>query len=298
MGKNKPEKLSYIDSIQQLVDLANERGVRVSDIVVEIESNRVRQEGSALIEKMASHYEIMRKSIEDGMACKFDFKTGLQNDIADITKDYYDNNKTISGGNIGKVVVYTMAVSGYNANMGHIIAAPTAGSCAIMPAVLKICEDNGYDNDKIVMSMFTAAGFADLIAQHCTFAGAGGGCMAECGSASAMASSAMVEIMGGTPEQASHAFALTLSSVLGLVCDSIAGYVEVPCMNKNIQGSINAIVFAEMALAGVKSVVPADEVIIAMKDVADNMDERFRETSQGALATTPTGCAISKKLLG
>ncbi len=299
MKNNTTAKLiTSIESIQSLVEMATSRNIKISELVVEIESNKKNVDKKILIDKMASYYATMKNAIEKGMETEFEFKTGLQNNIVGIAKNYYESGKSISGTNMGKAITYAMAVSGYNAMMGKVIAAPTAGSCGIMPAVLKICEDNNASEGNVIMSMFTAAGFADMIAEHATFAGAEGGCQAECGAASAMASAAMVEAMGGTQEQCSHAFALTLSTILGLICDPIAGYVEVPCMNKNILGTINAITFAELALAGVKSVVPADEVIIAMKDVGDNMCARFKETSLGGLATTPTGIKISEKLLG
>jgi len=211
---------------------------------------------------------------------------------------FYKSGKGIFGETVGEVVSSAMAVSGYNACMGKIIAAPTAGSCGIMPAVLTVCEKKGYGKEDIVKSMFTAAGFADIIAQLATFAGAGGGCQAECGSASAMAASACAEIMGGTPEECAHAFALSLSAILGLICDPVAGFVEVPCMSKNVLGAVHAVVSAEMACAGFKSVIPADEVVAAMREVGDAMDERFRETAKGGLANTATGKAIAERLLG
>ena len=287
-----------IKSIESLVALATEQNKKISDIVIDIEARSEKIDRQVIIDKMSSYYDIMRESVENGKKEKFNFVTGLQNECVEIVENFYKSKKSILGETVGEVVTAAMAVSGYNACMGKIIAAPTAGSCGIMPAVLTVCENRGYNREDIVKSMFTAAGLADIIAQVATFAGAGGGCQAECGSAAAMAACACAEIMGGTPEQCANAFALSLSAILGLVCDPVAGFVEVPCMSKNIMSSVHAIVSAELACAGFKSVIPADEVVLAMKEVGEGMDERFRETSQGGLANTPTGRAIAEKLLG
>ena len=287
-----------IKSIESLVALATEQNKKISDIVIDIEARSEKIDRQVIIDKMSSYYDIMRESVENGKKDKFNFVTGLQNECVEIVEKFYKSKKSILGETVGEVVTAAMAVSGYNACMGKIIAAPTAGSCGIMPAVLTVCENRGYNREDIVKSMFTAAGLADIIAQVATFAGAGGGCQAECGSAAAMAACACAEIMGGTPEQCANAFALSLSAILGLVCDPVAGFVEVPCMSKNIMSSVHAIVSAELACAGFKSVIPADEVVLAMKEVGEGMDERFRETSQGGLANTPTGRAIAEKLLG
>ena len=287
-----------IKSIESLVVLATEQNKKISDIVIDIEARSEKIDRQVIIDKMSSYYDIMRESVENGKKEKFNFVTGLQNECVEIVEKFYKSKKSILGETVGEVVTAAMAVSGYNACMGKIIAAPTAGSCGIMPAVLTVCENRGYNREDIVKSMFTAAGLADIIAQVATFAGAGGGCQAECGSAAAMAACACAEIMGGTPEQCANAFALSLSAILGLVCDPVAGFVEVPCMSKNIMSSVHAIVSAELACAGFKSVIPADEVVLAMKEVGEGMDERFRETSQGGLANTPTGRAIAEKLLG
>ena len=287
-----------IKSIESLVALATEQNKKISDIVIDIEARSEKIDRQVIIDKMSSYYDIMRESVENGKKEKFNFVTGLQNECVEIVEKFYKSKKSILGETVGEVVTAAMSVSGYNACMGKIIAAPTAGSCGIMPAVLTVCENRGYNREDIVKSMFTAAGLADIIAQVATFAGAGGGCQAECGSAAAMAACACAEIMGGTPEQCANAFALSLSAILGLVCDPVAGFVEVPCMSKNIMSSVHAIVSAELACAGFKSVIPADEVVLAMKEVGEGMDERFRETSQGGLANTPTGRAIAEKLLG
>ena len=287
-----------IKSIAWLVEEANNKGKRISEIVVELEALEQNKSTTDVIKQMDEYYKVMKDSVASGRRDKFSFVTGLQNDCIDIVSKFYKSGRSIFGDTVAEVVTSAMAVSGCNACMGKIVAAPTAGSCGIMPAVLTVCENRGFKREDIVLSMFTSAGMADLIRQYATFAGAGGGCQAECGSAAAMAACACAEIMGGTPEQCANAFALSLSAILGLVCDPVAGFVEVPCMSKNVLGAVHAIVCAEMACAGFKSVIPADEVVMAMKEVGDGMDERFRETAQGGLANTPTGRAIAEKLLG
>ena len=287
-----------IKSIESLVAEATEKKVKISEVIIDVEAKSQKVDRQVVIDKMASYYEIMKESVENGKKDKFNFVTGLQNECVEIVDKFYKSKKSILGETVGEVVTAAMAVSGYNACMGKIIAAPTAGSCGIMPAVLTVCENRGYKKEDIVKAMFTSGGFADIIAQIATFAGAEGGCMAECGSAAGMAASACAEIMGGTPQQCADAFALTISSLLGLICDPVAGFVEVPCMGKNVMASVHAMVSAEMACAGFKSVIPADEVVLAMKEVGDGMDYRFKETAQGGLANTPTGRAIAERLLG
>ncbi len=286
-----------IESIKSLVEMANAKKTKVGNIVSEMQAEKEGVSIDVVLDRMDSYYQVMKESVENGIKADFDFQTGLQNDIVSVSDKYFNSKKTILGANLGKLITSAMAVSGYNASMGRIMAAPTAGSCGIMPAVLTFCEDNGAKRSDIVLSMFTAAGFADIIAELATFAGSEGGCQAECGSASAMASASMAEILGGTPDECAHAFALTLSTILGLICDPIAGYVEVPCMNKNILGAVHAATFAELSLAGVKSIIPSDEVVLAMKDVGSKMHENFKETSLGGLATTPTGLEIKERLL-
>lgn len=285
-------------SIEALVKEATEKKVKISDILIDREAEKTNTTREEIIKKMDKYYQVMKEAVENSRDTIFNFKTGLQNDIVALAKNYYSSKKTISGSAMSDVVIAAMSVSGYNASMGKVIAAPTAGSCGIMPAVLTTLEKQGIPRDNIVKSMFTAAGLADIIARNATFAGAEGGCQAECGSACAMASSAFVEASGGSPSQCADAFAWCLSNLLGMVCDPVAGYVEIPCMGKNIVGSINAVVCAELALAGVQTVIPADEVVMAMKEVGDAMPAKLKETGEGGLAATPTGKKIAERLLG
>ena len=174
--------------------------------------------------------------------------------------------------------------------MKRIVAAPTAGSCGVLPAVLLSCEKKlDYGKDAIVKSLFVAAGIGQIIAQRASIAGAQGGCQAEIGAASAMAAGALTYLRGGSLDQIYQATALALKGLLGLVCDPVAGLVEVPCVKRNVIGAVNAVSSSDMAIAGICSFIPVDQVIDAMDEIGRNMPEQYRETSKGGLAVTPAG---------
>ncbi|MBO5150061.1 MAG: L-serine ammonia-lyase, iron-sulfur-dependent, subunit alpha, partial [Anaerotignum sp.] len=207
--------------------------------------------------------------------------------------------KTIAGPFFGKAMVKAIAVAQTNACMGRIVASPTAGSCGILPAaLLTLQEEKNIPDKDLVMALFTASAIGIVIATNASVAGAAGGCQAECGAASAMAAAALVELSGGTPKQCEHACAIALKNILGLVCDPVAGLVEIPCIKRNAGGVGNALVAAELALAGVESHIPADEVIVAMKKVGDMMSPTLKETAEAGLATTPTGKKLCEKVFG
>ena len=190
-----------------------------------------------------------------------------------------------------------ISVAEYNAAMGRIVASPTAGSCGILPgAVLVMMEQRGTSRQQACEALAAAGGIGLVLAQQASIAGAEGGCQAECGSAAAMAAAALVELNGGTPEMAANAAAMAIKNQLGLVCDPIAGLVEVPCIKRNASGAMVAMCCADMALAGIRSAVPPDEVIMAMKDVGDKMDVSLRETGLGGIAGTPSGVKIADEL--
>ncbi len=209
------------------------------------------------------------------------------------------SGKSICGKVIGEAIAKALAVSETNACMGKIVAAPTAGSCGILPAaLLTVMEAYQVQEHDAVMSLFTAAGFGMVIAKKASIAGAEGGCQAECGSASAMAAAALAEVMGGTPQMAGNACAIALKNILGLVCDPVAGLVEIPCIKRNASGVTNAFTAADMALAGIESAIPPDEVIEAMKKIGDAMPNSLKETAEGGLAVTPTGKKLYQKVFG
>ena len=199
----------------------------------------------------------------------------------------------LTGGYLAQVMAEALKTAECNACMKRIVAAPTAGSCGVLPAVLlPLWRSGNYNEDAICRALYVSAGFGQVVAARATLAGAEGGCQAEVGAASAMAAAALVELRGGTAEQCAEAFAMALTNLEGLVCDPVAGLVEIPCIKRNVIGAMNAVSCADMALAGVVGHIPADEVIDAMAEVGAAMSNDLRETGIGGLAGTPTGKAI------
>ena len=210
-----------------------------------------------------------------------------------------ENGKSLTGSFLSGALYRALAVSELNAAMGRIVAAPTAGSCGILPAALLTMQaEKQIPERDCVMSLFTASAVGMVIANNASLAGAQGGCQAECGSAAAMAAAAIVELAGGTPEMVEHAIAIAIKNILGLVCDPVAGLVEIPCIKRNASGVAGAFVAAELALAGIESAIPADEVIWTMKKVGDAMSSTLKETAEGGLAATPTGRRLHEQVFG
>ncbi len=208
------------------------------------------------------------------------------------------SGQTISGGFMGEVMARALKMGESNACMKRIVAAPTAGSCGVMPAVFLTYQNYFQVSDeKMTEAMFTAAGIGTVIAERAFLAGATGGCQAEIGSASAMAAGGLAYLMGGGNQEIAHAGAIALKNLLGLVCDPVAGLVEVPCVKRNVIGAVNAVTSADMAIAGIVSRIPPDEVIDAMRAIGMALPCSLKETGEGGLAATPSGIAISKKLI-
>ncbi len=206
---------------------------------------------------------------------------------------------TLCGPFLQSVISTALTVGEHNACMGRIVAAPTAGASGVMPAVLiPLQEKEGLSDEEMVRCLYVAAGFGQVIAARASISGAEGGCQAEVGSASGMAAAALVHARGGTPAQMAAACAMALQNVLGLVCDPVAGLVEVPCVKRNVMGAVNALSCADMALAGIVGAIPCDEVIDAMAAVGKSLPTALRETGEGGLAATPTGRRIAEQTLG
>ena len=203
---------------------------------------------------------------------------------------------TLCGDFMQQVIATALKVGEHNACMGRIVAAPTAGASGVMPAVLlPLWRREGLSAHTMVECLFVAAGFGQVIATRASISGAEGGCQAEIGSASGMAAAALVHARGGTGEQMAHACAMALQNVLGLVCDPVAGLVEVPCVKRNVMGAVNAMACADMALAGITAAIPCDQVIDAMATVGRSLPSALRETGKGGLAATPAGHAIAQQ---
>jgi L-serine dehydratase len=274
-------------------------GQNISDLVLADQAAQAERPREELYREMRERFLVMKQSVADGVAENLRSASGLSGGGAWKLQKALDEGRTLCGPMFGSALVKALAVSELNACMGRIVAAPTAGSCGILPAaVLSLMEARDIPEEKAVMSLFTASGIGMVIANNASISGAEGGCQAECGSASAMAAAALVEMCGGTPDMVCHAVAIALKNVLGLVCDPVAGLVEVPCVKRNAAGVSNAFTAAELALAGIESTIPADEVILAMKRVGDAMSGSLKETAEGGLAATPTAVAIRQKIFG
>lgn len=207
-------------------------------------------------------------------------------------------NRTLSGPFIGEVIAKALKMGESNACMKKIVAAPTAGSCGVIPAVLLSYEEKYKPSmQQMVEALYVASGIGEVIAARAFLAGAAGGCQAEIGSASAMAAGALTYLNGGDSYSISHAAAMSLKNLLGLVCDTVGGLVEVPCVKRNVVGAVNAIASADMAVAGIRSQIPPDEVIDAMRDIGEALPRSLRETGEGGLAATPTGQEIMNRLM-
>lgn len=287
------------DSVAELVNEAEKRGLKLSELVLKSQAAIAEKTEAEMFATMARSLEVMKESVQDGMSKDKRSASGLTGGDAFKMNEALMGGRTIAGPFFGKAMVKAIAVAQTNACMGRIVASPTAGSCGILPAaLLTLQEEKNIPDKDLVMALFTASAIGIVIATNASVAGAAGGCQAECGAASAMAAAAMVELCGGTPRQAEHACAIALKNILGLVCDPVAGLVEIPCIKRNAGGVGNALVAAELALAGVESHIPADEVIIAMKKVGDMMSPTLKETAEGGLAVTPTGKKLCEKVFG
>lgn len=283
-------------SVKEIVETAVKEQKNISDIVIAEQAVQLNSSTKDVYDKMAENFKVMKESVEEGLTSSKKSISGLSGGDAIKLKKHSESGLSIGGNFFNKMLQKAIAVSENNARMGRIVAAPTAGSCGIIPAVIiTIAEEYNIPEEKVVMSLFTSSAIGMVIAHRASISGAEGGCQAECGSASAMAASAAVELMGGTPVMVSNACAIALKSVLGLVCDPVGGLVEVPCIKRNATGSANALVAAEMALAGVESIIPADEVIDAMGSIGKLMPCVLKETAEGGLAVTPTARKLFEK---
>ena len=280
--------------ISELIKKADNENKKISQIVIEEEIYEREIDRSLVIDEMKKHLQVMRDSIKEGLEKDKKSASGLIGGEAKTLKNF-DN---FLGGNLYKeVLTKAIAVSEVNACMGKVVAGPTAGASGIVPAVLiSLTEKYSISEDKLIEALFTAGGLGEIVSKKATLAGAAGGCQAECGVGSAMAAGAAVELMGGTPKQVGDAFALALKNLLGLVCDPVAGLVEVPCVKRNGFAASHALSAVNMTMSGIVSVIPPDEVIEAMMEVGDLMSPSLKETSEAGLAQTETGREIAEDL--
>ena len=250
----------------------------------------------ASLEKMHALYAAIRRA-QEGYDPALHSASGMVGGDGAKMREYVQKGKTICGDYIGQVIAQALDMGESNACMKCIVAAPTAGSCGVLPAVLLPYQAReGLDDNAMVRAMYIAGAIGQVVAAKASIAGAAGGCQAEIGTASAMGAAALCYLGGGSAQAVCHAAAIAIKSMLGLVCDPIAGLVEVPCVKRNAAGAMIAMSSADMALAGIRSAVPPDEVILAMREVGDKMDVSLKETGVGGVAGTPFGQKIAEKM--
>ncbi|MBQ7144634.1 MAG: L-serine ammonia-lyase, iron-sulfur-dependent, subunit alpha [Oscillospiraceae bacterium] len=291
------DSLKY-DSISALVRAAEERRQRISEVVLQDQAAAMQEDEAVLYERMRERFQIMREAVAHGMDPAQRSTSGLTGGEG-AKMLVYSETGGLSGTFLTRAMARALAVAGCNAAMGRIVAAPTAGSCGILPGCLvSMYEDRGVPERAVVMAEFTAGAFGMVIAQRASVSGAQGGCQAECGAAAGMAAAALVELQGGTPQMCADACAMALVGQMGLVCDPVAGLVEIPCVKRNVSSLMLAFSSADVALAGIRAHVPADECIDAMRAVGDALPASLRETAGGGLAMTPTGLRLRERAFG
>lgn len=288
--------MSY-HSIEEIYGQCSKLNKEFWEVILLDDTNERNVANEESMSKMQGMWEAML-SATNSYEPNLTSKSGLVGKEGGLMDTYRKNEKPLCGDFVSKVIMRALQMGGSNACMKRIVAAPTAGACGVLPAVLtSYYEENNTKDESIVKALYVAAGIGQVIASRAFIAGAAGGCQAEIGSASAMAAGAMVYLRGGTKEQIGDATAMALKNLLGLVCDPVGGLVEVPCVKRNVIGSVNALAAADMALAGIKSNIPPDQVIDAMRSVGEKMDSSLKETGKGGLAATPKAEEIVKKFL-
>ena len=289
------------NNLAELIGIAEDKALPIHEVVIAREMHTSQRSRVDIIDEMAASWAVMQESIAQGMKNEERSLSGLTGGDAR-RLSLYSEGHGVTAPYLGRAALQAAAaavgVNEVNAVMGRIVACPTAGSCGILPAALYAARQRGAAEEKLVLALFTAAGIGMVIDQNASIAGASGGCQAECGTAASMAAGALTELAGGSPAQVGQAVALSLKNLLGLVCDPVAGLVEVPCVKRNGFAVVEAMLAADMALAGVESVIPVDEVIEAMDRIGRALPKSLRETSQGGLAVTPTAKRIVQELYG
>ena len=283
-----------IESLQALVTASENRDI--CDVIIESDCVDRGVTQAESLEKMRGLYAAIRRA-QHGYDPKLRSASGMVGGDGEKMRAYVQRGKTICGDYIGGVIAQALEMGESNACMKCIVAAPTAGSCGVLPAVLlPYQEREKLSDDTMVRAMYVAGAIGQVVAAKASIAGAAGGCQAEIGTASAMGAAALCYLGGGNAQAVCHAAAIAIKAMLGLVCDPIAGLVEVPCVKRNAAGAVIAMSSADMALAGIRSAVPPDEVILAMREVGDKMDVSLKETGVGGVAGTPFGQKIAEKM--
>lgn len=287
-----------LDSMKEIFERSARENIPFWEIVLQYDMEERQVSRQASMAKMLSTWQ----AIQDAA----DSYTGTQRSVSGLVggdglkmRLYARRGESIGGEFMDEVIVQAISMAESNACMRRIVAAPTAGSCGVVPAVLlPLCEREHYTQHELLEALYVASGIGAVIAYRASISGAAGGCQAEIGTASAMAAGALVALHGGSGAQIGHAVAMALKNLLGLVCDPVAGLVEVPCVKRNVIGAVNAVSAADMALAGIESRIPVDEVIDAMGEVGRRLPVELKETALDGLAATPTGERVKRDLQG
>lgn len=279
----------------ELLSLCKEYNKPISQIMMDRECEMTEKPLDEIRSRMAVSLQIMKDATKEAINQPSQSMGGLIGGESRKLSDLQSSGKNIAGNLISKAIAYSMGVLEVNASMGLIVAAPTAGSSGVIPGVLlALQEEYDFTDEQIIDALFTCSAIGYLAMLNATVAGAVGGCQAEIGVASAMAAAAVVELMGGTPEQCTDAASTVLMNMLGLVCDPVGGLVEYPCQNRNASGASNAIVAAEISLAGIHQLIPLDEMMDIMYTVGKKLPAELRETALGGCALSPSACAKCK----
>lgn len=272
--------------LSEAIRRAEASGLSLARVFLEDEAKEKDWTIEAVREEMRRRVHVMRESLERGLQEAQCSSDGLIRGGAVALLKWGETSGGLLGKDFTRIVASALAVAEVNACRGKIVAAPTAGSCGVLPAVLlTYAERRSIAEERLIDAFFTAGGIGLAIQEQATLSGAEGGCQAEVGSASAMAAGSLVEMVGGSPAETGHAVAFALKNLLGLICDPVLGRVEIPCVKRNTLGAVNAVAAAEMALAGMESVFPVDEVIRVMGEVGRRLPTEFRETARGGLAS-------------
>jgi L-serine dehydratase len=290
------------NSVQDIITLAEKEGSSISSLTLRQTVLDTERSEEDILKQMADSLAVMKAAVSEGCTEGLQSISGLTGDWAFRVKSRFENGGGPSAGGfcgsfVGEVIYNALAVMQVNACMGRIVAAPTAGSCGILPGCLIALQNHcGLTDRQLIDGLLNASAIGMVIAKNATLAGAQGACQAECGSGAAMAASAITEVMGGTPAMCGHAAAQALKGLMGLVCDPVAGLVEEPCIIRNPTSAMVALCSAEMALAGIPSLIPVDEVIKTMDSVSKLLPASLRETAEGGIAISPTGKRIAKEM--
>jgi L-serine dehydratase len=285
-----------LDSFAGLLELSRKSGRALDEVFLDQEAAERDLPRERVFAVFLERWSVMKDSVRRGLAGGKSF-SGLVGGDARRIMDFAGGRDIAGGRLVARSMAYSIAVLEENSRMGIIVAAPTAGAAGMVPGtLLALCEERGFDDDQAARALVVAAGFGALVAVRAELSGAAGGCQAEQGVGAAMAAGALAFLLGGPPAVSVHAAALTLQNTLGLACDPVAGLVEVPCVVRNGFTALLAIGGAQAALAGVESVIPMDEVVEAMVKIGEAMPRSLKETADGGLAMTPTGCRIRNEL--